>query len=498
MSDDVRRIPWLPVNEPSAEADAPVGEPQAVATPEYVQQATAEAAVEPQSVHQPTAKGPFGSDFLQQPTAKEGVGGAEVDVRPRPFTASPYLAPAGATPQVTLPPEEILPTVGSAVFPGVAAAGSATAESLATQSAAADAPTPELAWDSVRQLGEAAVMAAAGGVAGHALAADAPLPDFGAAPAFVPRFEPPAAPAGDHSRATVEAQQAPTLPSPASAAEQGRTAGRRRSGLAAPTTVEPLPQPTSPQPTPTQPTPTRHSAWDASSHSVFPRVDVPVSRDAPTEILVTDISEIDSSTSGRLTPAGPAPHGIAALLRRPVTWIVVGVLAAAGLAWGAYRLFFMPEPIILPAPVSVAPAATPTIQPVTVTDSTPLIDAMPTTVWMYALTSATPIEVLGDTTLTARTAEHARLTYGATQGAQTFTVDVLQHYSAEDAQTAFTALSAGGTNGADVLAGTEVVGRSALLAGTTTDTVVWRNGTLVCVLTGPAGQVEDFFAYFGM
>jgi hypothetical protein len=179
-------------------------------------------------------------------------------------------------------------------------------------------------------------------------------------------------------------------------------------------------------------------------------------------------------------------------------WIALAIVAGAALGVVVYRLFLLPEPIILPAPVVTEAAPTPTIEPVSVTDPSEFLAGMPTEIGTFVLTTYEVVEVIGDESLPARTAEHLILTYGQATGEAHFTVNAYQFYNPDDAQTAFTAWSEGAAATSDVVVDGETVGERALVSSGSETSVVWRNGSSVFVLDGPANEVEQFYAYFGI
>jgi hypothetical protein len=179
-------------------------------------------------------------------------------------------------------------------------------------------------------------------------------------------------------------------------------------------------------------------------------------------------------------------------------WVVLAVVAGVALGVVVYRLFFLPEPIILPAPVVTEAPPTPTIEPVTVSDASDFLAGMPTEIGTFVLTSYEVVEVLGDDTLPARAAEHLILTYGESTGEAHFTVNAYQFYNPEDTATAFATWSEGATATDDVVVDGVAVGERALVTSGGETSVVWSNGTSVFVLDGPADEVEQFYAYFGM
>ncbi len=184
--------------------------------------------------------------------------------------------------------------------------------------------------------------------------------------------------------------------------------------------------------------------------------------------------------------------------RRLVLWIVLGALLAAAAGTVLYRLYFLPEPLILPVPTVTAAAPAPTAEPVTVTDSSDFVKAMPGTVGTDVLVAYEVTDTVGDLTLPARTAEKVTLEYGPGSSSKVFTVEAFQHYNEDDAKTAYDSYATGATDVEDVTVGGTDVGKRAYSTKGSTGTVVWRNGTVVFDLTGPSDDVLHFFEHFGI
>ncbi len=184
--------------------------------------------------------------------------------------------------------------------------------------------------------------------------------------------------------------------------------------------------------------------------------------------------------------------------RRLVLWIILGLVVAGAATFLAYRLFFTPEPIILPTPTATAQAAAPTAQPVAITDASTFVTSMPKVVGTDVLIDYTITDTLGDTKLPARTAELVTLDYGPGSSTRLFTVEASQHYNQADAQATFEAYAKGVANVEDVVVNGETVGKRAFSTAGPRGTVVWRNGTAVFDLTGPAPDVLKFYEHFGL
>jgi hypothetical protein len=375
--------------------------------------------------------------------------------------------------------------------------------------------------DPVRLLGESAVTAASLDAAGAptptvGIPLPVPVPDalptFGAEEEFVPRFEPDtpgvptAGPAPSAGLAVPEVPKAP-LRVPVTG-EQPRVSFTAASGLAAAAgsaapsgldALAPLPQ-----------LPPSSSAWAEVAGELPPREAAP-GAGLPAQLGTGDTNRAPvvhvPASPGALTVASVPPGVPPAPLepsdekpRRRLAWlwIVLALLGGAAIAVLVYRLFFLPEPIILPAPVVTEAAPAPTIEPVVVTDASEFLAGMPTEIGTFVLTSYEVIEVIGDETLPARAAEHLVLTYGEATGEAHFTVNAYQFYNTGDAATAFDAWSEGASSTDDVTADGVAVGERALVTSGGSTSVVWSNGTAVFVLDGPADEVEQFYSYFGL
>ncbi len=183
---------------------------------------------------------------------------------------------------------------------------------------------------------------------------------------------------------------------------------------------------------------------------------------------------------------------------RLVLWIVLGALVAGAAGALVYLQFFLPDPIILPVPTITAAAPAPTAEPMKVTDSSDFVMAMPATVGTNVLVDYTVTDTAGDSTLPARAAEHVTLKYGPGSTSEVFTVEAYQHYNEADAQTAYDSYATGSTDVKDVTVNGTTVGKRAHFTEGSAGTVVWRNGTAVFDLTGPAGEVLSFYEHFGI
>ncbi|NYI42558.1 hypothetical protein [Demequina lutea] len=221
-----------------------------------------------------------------------------------------------------------------------------------------------------------------------------------------------------------------------------------------------------------------------------------------TELKATDtVTPAGSSTEATATGHNPeeaVKTRKAHTRRRLVVWIVLGALVAGAAVFLAYRLYFMPDPVILPTPTATAEAPAPTAKPIAITNASAFATAMPTVVGTDVLIDYTVTDTVGDSTMPARTAEQVTLDYGPGSSSTVFTVEAYQHYNQTDAQTAYDSYAKGATDVKDVVVNGTTVGKRAFSTTGSKGTVVWRNGTAVFDLTGPASDVLGFFEHFGV
>ncbi|WP_062131001.1 hypothetical protein [Demequina aestuarii] len=191
---------------------------------------------------------------------------------------------------------------------------------------------------------------------------------------------------------------------------------------------------------------------------------------------------------------GDRPAAAAAPWWRSVpALIIAGLLVMGGVGYVLYLALWPEDQVELTPAVIVAPPEVAALDPVVLEDPTDFQSAMPGIVGLYAMTELeAPAVVTLD--LEARAAEVAVLTYG--DQTTTLTVRAIQHFDEEAAVAQFEALAADGSGREPVNAGGTQVGERATVAADAGQTVVWRNGTVVFELTGPADAVEDFYAIF--
>ncbi|MFC8923892.1 hypothetical protein [Cellulosimicrobium sp. NPDC057127] len=178
--------------------------------------------------------------------------------------------------------------------------------------------------------------------------------------------------------------------------------------------------------------------------------------------------------------------------------VVALVVALLALVWpGFARSGGEEEPA--PTVTVTADPATPTLEPVERTASTPFAQALPATVLDLALRS----DAATDAWTAAGALEAYELVYadGEDEGATTVTVVAGQWPTPQEAETAATALLEGVEPATqdDVTVGGETVGTVVVVPGDEGEaTVTWRNGTAVLRATGPADVVEDVYAAYPM
>ncbi|WP_297083919.1 hypothetical protein [uncultured Demequina sp.] len=197
------------------------------------------------------------------------------------------------------------------------------------------------------------------------------------------------------------------------------------------------------------------------------------------------------------TAGGDGTDGDAPRIREREPWwrstvflVVIGLLVLGGIGYGLYVLLSPePETVQLTEEVLVAEKEVPTLDPIEIADPTAFQAALPTVVGTFVLTDAQSPDV-ADAGLEARAAEVSDLTYG--DGEVELQVRAIQHYDDEAAVAQFEALTADSTDREPVDAGGSQVGERASIDGG----IVWRNGTAVFVLTGPADELEDFYAAY--
>ena len=234
----------------------------------------------------------------------------------------------------------------------------------------------------------------------------------------------------------------------------------------------------------------------ADAAPIEPPVAAPIAAPIAAPAIVDPWSETVTplvSDEPATEPAEPTPPS-GSKKRRWWLWVVLALLVIAGVAV-AVAMLNRPEPTVVPGVVVTQPPPGPTITPIAAPTATAFQAAMPTTVGHYSLVQATPL-VPADVALTAgRVADGVDLAYRS--GEDTMNVRALQYYSEADATQMFTKFVGEGAATQPVDAGGATVGESAIVTSPKPG-IVWRNGTTVFILTGPALQLTDFYAQFGL
>ena len=263
-------------------------------------------------------------------------------------------------------------------------------------------------------------------------------------------------------------------------------------------------------PTPWTPTtlPPRAGEGDAAHSDPAPSMDIPdLDDDQPAYTPPFGIAThaVASQADGGPTEIGPADGGAGEdaipqdaprepWFRSTPALIAGGLVLMAGIGYGAFLLFAPTAGTVeLADEVLVAEPSGAALEPIAIEDPTDLQAAMPGVVDTWALTEAQTVAP-AEAGLTARAAEVDVLTYA--DGTATLTLRAIQHYDTEAAVAQFEALAADGTDRAPVTAGGTEVGERATVPADDATTIVWRNGTAVMELTGPADAVEGFYAAF--
>lgn len=198
------------------------------------------------------------------------------------------------------------------------------------------------------------------------------------------------------------------------------------------------------------------------------------------------------------SPADRAPEGGGR--RRLPLWVPIGtgVLVVAAVVV-AVVLLTGRQPEVAPVPeaevVTLAPPS-PTVEPIERAAGTPFLDALPSTVLAFALSSVAEEPSL----LQSGALESYRLDY--TDGSQTVVVRAAQWPGADGAAAAFATAAAALTGTGEPSEGpVEVdgaeVGRYLVVPGSEgAGTALWTNGTVLVQVEGPADSVKDVFAAF--
>ncbi len=154
-----------------------------------------------------------------------------------------------------------------------------------------------------------------------------------------------------------------------------------------------------------------------------------------------------------------------------------------------------PDPTVVPGVTVTLPAPTPSAAPIAGPTATPFQSALPTTVGMYVLVEAIVLDPADLAATSGRVVDGVDLTYRA--DGVTMTVRALQYYNEDEAKAMFTQVAGEAAATEPVEAGGVTVGESAPITSPSPG-MVWRNGTSVFILTGPAAQVPGFYEDFGL
>ena len=120
---------------------------------------------------------------------------------------------------------------------------------------------------------------------------------------------------------------------------------------------------------------------------------------------------------------------------------------------------------------------------------------MPTTVGTFSLVEATALDPTDVALGAGRIADGVDLTYRS--GSDTMTVRAFQYYTEDEAKEMFTHFAGETAVTTPVEVGGAVVGESAPITEPVPG-MIWRNGTTLFILTGPAAQVQGFYEQFGL
>jgi hypothetical protein len=242
--------------------------------------------------------------------------------------------------------------------------------------------------------------------------------------------------------------------------------------------------------------------------------------------------------------------GIRAFFERASVLIVLGLFALIGVGSGVYLAFFRPDPIVFAPRVINIPLPTPTFEPFVSTESTDFLAALPATDLTYGLRSAQPTFMRPVKVWPTRFAEEWLLTYDDGAGGS-MTVQAVQHYTLETADTAYQNLldsataeilaaqpvqpspSASASPGASPSVSASPTGAPGLETGTVhvetievgqsfkvikdvTESVAdpdggeptevtrrvamvtWQNGTAIFIMTADPAVIDDLFLEYGL
>ena len=456
-SDPPPRVPWLPVSEGQ--------EPPAPAEPESLA---------------PTK--PIVPAWIQR---NEAPAPADEDDEDVPVEATDSVEPPAA--------EEMLPS---------------PVDSPLEEVSAPDAPAAPWSGDAVQMLGDSAVASATLSAAGAptplggvpTVPADEAItpPSFGdEGPRFTPTFAPQEPPHEPPSMAKADALAAGIV------AEEQAILASKSADLDGGVAYSPV----SFDDAAAEPT-KRHPDEPAELASTVDTQVMPVMPVAPdTQVLPVAVPATAAATAGATAggippivtgdPGEPMAQPAPASGKKKRRWwlmILIALLIAAAIA-AAFAVLNRPDPKVVPGATITQPAPSPTLAAIAAPSGTAFQSALPTTVGTFALVEATVLDP-ADIALTAgRVADGVDLVYR--DGSNTMNVRALQYYSEDEAKQMFTQFAGEGAATQPVEAGGTTVGESAIITSPKPG-MVWRNGTSVFILTGPALLVSDFYAQFGL
>ncbi|MGC4175520.1 hypothetical protein [Demequina sp.] len=192
-------------------------------------------------------------------------------------------------------------------------------------------------------------------------------------------------------------------------------------------------------------------------------------------------------------PAEPSPPSDQKKRKWWLWALIAIVVIGAGIA--IYAATQKSDSKVVPGVTVTEPAPSPTIEPIAAPTGTDFQSALPTTVGTYSLVEATVLDPAEIALTAGRVADGVDLTYRS--GDDTMTVRALQYYNEDDATTMFTEFVGEDTATTPVEAGGTTVGERAIVT-TPRPGLVWRNGTSVFILEGPALQLTAFYDQFGL
>lgn len=219
--------------------------------------------------------------------------------------------------------------------------------------------------------------------------------------------------------------------------------------------------------------------------------------------LFAAVQGIESQDAGA-RPAEPAPSAFATAQPQPQprtglprwVWWVLGAVVVIGATVGALAAtgVLQSEPEPPPTPTVTLEPPTPTATPIEIGDfASPLVQALPASSLQYALAAVTSSETWSE----LAPIEQWDAVYDDGSGTS-FTVTFAQWYDEAAATTAARALAEEQTGEVFSDGGVVVDGKEVGTHQVFNDAVVWRNGTVVLVATGPNKDLVNFYTAFGL